>query len=207
MKTITAKTEFAKSLLLECLKGPDYHMRGSIIQRKKDNPEMKKDAKVLKRYTFDKPEDFDNYKDEILEYVERYNARFYLNPNVKSYQTVALETLQKIAELLIQRNYEAVKNAYDSVGDSNAGIKTYRLWLIDIDMTEETKSSGLADLLLYFHELGTYIHITPTPNGYHLLVSPHKRNSGEIDNIEIKNKIEITYKINSPALIYWKGLE
>ena len=79
MKTLKVKTEFAKQMLLECLKGPDYHMRGSIIQRRKDNPGMKKESRILKRYTFNTPEDFDNYKDEILDYVNTYNARFYLN--------------------------------------------------------------------------------------------------------------------------------
>lgn len=209
MTLLEQKEELMRQLLTECLKGPDYHLRGAVIQRRKDNPGMKSEARIIKRYTFNTIDDFEYYKEEIQEYVKLFNARFYINPTPRSYSAVALDVLEKIANLLVHKNHEAIKNVYDSTADSNTGVKASRLWLIDIDATEDPKTSWMAELIMFLYgsiPSTETILISPTPNGYHILVPPHKRESHFIKELEQKHNVEISYKINSATLIYWKGL-
>ena len=203
------KDQLAETLITECLKDPNYHLRGAVVQRRKDNPGMKNDSKIIKRYTFNTVDDFNYYKDEIQSYVKLFNARFYLQPSVKSYETIGLEVLNQLATLFIHRDYEAIKNMYDTIADGNTGVKSLRLWLIDADVNENTNKDWLPELIMYLYEnvpQGQKLLITPTLSGYHILTVPHKRDNNKIKEIANKNKVEISYKTNSSTLIYWKEL-
>ena len=57
-----------------------------IMQRRKDNPDMKTGVKIIKEFYIDNLEQFDNKQDQIIEMAHKYNARATIRLNKRSYK-------------------------------------------------------------------------------------------------------------------------
>lgn len=207
------KKEFMKRLFAE-ISDPDQHIRANLIIRRKDNPNMKGDARVIKRYCFKSYEDFEKNLDEIIDWCNKFNARFYVNPTIKSFKAIAFETLQRLAENLSQNQFSNVKNLYDSVGDANTGVHGKRLWTLDIDNVYDLEPVMLMkDIYDYCTEAGKQIkQLTAhfgtvlTKTGIHVLVRPHNYDGEAIRKLSEKYGVEIELKKNVQTPIYWPGV-
>lgn len=174
----------------------DFHYRGMVMVRNKDVGKQK--SRILKRYTFNSWEDYLKYYEEIDTFLKRENARFYINPTIKSYKAIAFDLLEALPQRLRSgRDLHSVRSLYDSVADSNTGIKT-KVWIIDIDNPEITVDE--IDKIKASLFDANYVDYGLTPNGVHFLVVAQ--------HIEhLKKKIESAYegpyeiKKNSHTLI------
>lgn len=178
---------------LSQVENEDQHIRASIIKRRKDNPEMDSEAQIIKRYTFETIKDYDRYAGDIEYICKMQNARFYVNPTVKSYKTIAFKVLSAMVNHIGNENYERVKTTYDSVADSDTGIHSKRFWVVDLDDGEG--DWRIDDVVKIYKEDGLYITHTKTKNGYHVVVRPY-------DN----RKDTLSIKKNAYVLLYWPEL-
>lgn len=164
-----------------------------VLRRRKENPEMKKDSINIDNFYFKSKDDFDKYKERIIEICDRNIARAYIRLNRRSFKQIAFETNFIIADILKKGNYREVPKAYLSAcGQFNN--ETNKKWILDLDKEHLPFINQVKDLLL---ELNSTLYLeVPTKNGIHLIVSgfnPHKFS-------KIYQTIEI--KKDQPTILY-----
>lgn len=196
-KTIINK-EYILDLLFSRITNPeDEHIRAQILIRNKDVGKTSKHTKTFKRYTFSTREDFDKYKDEIINLVLTKEARFYVNPTIKSYEDIGYDLLVETVDRVRHKSFSNLKTLYDSVADRNTGLKDKRIWLIDIDVPE-VDSEVLAKIIL---DLGlNYTAFNKTKNGYHLLIKP--MNPKDINQIMEPHNLDYEILKNSQTEVF-----
>ena len=190
-------TELKLKLLFSKLEdNGDQHFRGQIIQRTTDS---NKETKILKRYTFDTLDALDKTMPEIKELCDTNNARFYLNPNVKSYKAIGFDLLERTAQNLKNENYKAMRAMYDSVADVNKGIRDKQYWILDIDTKDELAYTYITKNLNIDFKDSIEVN---TKNGKHILIRPQQL---YFDIKNIKTFMFTEVKKNAMTLLYWAG--
>lgn len=148
-----------------------YHLQ--IIKRKKENPEIGSNSRVIKTYYLDSKEALLKYEEEIKLLCKQHNARACINLNRRSYEKAAFQTLRKVADQIMNKDFRSVKNAFNSVCGAHMD-ESFKKWIIDIDSFDEGELSYAASVVDMCDPLeGNKLLMTlPTKNGYHLIVSP-----------------------------------
>jgi len=107
-----------------------------ILQRRKDgHPELTKSNQSIKNYMIYNKEEYYNLKSYICQFCKDNNARAYIKPNIRNNEMVAMETIRMIAEYVVQKNYQAVANAYRCIAGRYSAEINNR-WVVDIDYKE-----------------------------------------------------------------------
>ena len=143
-----------------------------ILKRKKENPEQTGNSKVIKTYYISNFEYLNSIEEEVKSLCHFFNARAYIGLNRRNSKKVALYMLKEVTDLILNEQYDAVKNAYNTCcGQYTVGDK---IWIVDID----DKSDSIVDKFITAINqcqsgydqiiLGTL----PTINGWHLLTRP-----------------------------------
>lgn len=171
-----------------------------ILKRKKDNPELESNVKMVKTYYVSSHEYLDKKQNDIMEHCIKYNARAYINLNVRSYKKVALQTLVKTAQFIEQGDYKAVRVAFDK-SVTQSGTTRNKSWVIDIDSDDGITSNP--DIVTYINNHcepldGTmkFIDTIHTVSGIHLITKPFnvKTFKDRYPTIEVKK--------NNPTILY-----
>ena len=172
-----------------------------IIKRRKDNPEMKRDAWFLHYMYIRNSDHLFFLQDEIIQFCNDNNARAYINLNPVSKKKVALGTLELISKNLASDNYN-IDNCYISTMGKTKSPKEARLWLIDNDSQKEASPLMIAFLEHtcrpvskdYYNQ--KIISIIPTKNGHHIITKP-------FDVLQFRTKYpDIDIHKNNPTLLY-----
>lgn len=147
-----------------------------IIQRRKDNPELKNAARVMKDYYIDSVEYFEKKESEIIKYCNDNNARATIRLNKRSYKKCAFAMLSKIANHLENGQYKPVKNAFSSVAGSNHSDKD-KTWIMDIDPEDlEDPAFSLGKLENEISEImpvgDKVVAVIPSKAGFHFITRP-----------------------------------
>lgn len=170
-----------------------------ILQRRKDNPEMNKDVRVINNYYIYTHADMVKLKNKIVEDCTKYNARAYINLNRLDTEKIGLYTQKIIADFLINKQYAQIKNAYASAC-GNHHSESNKKWVVDID----TKDQGfIQSVEEYINHLYTEAKTTnrmvariPTKNGVHLICEGFR-----LDYFA-KQFPGMTVNKNSPTILY-----
>lgn len=173
-----------------------YHLQ--ILKRKKENPETKSNAYLVKTYYITSFEHLDQVYPEIKCLCDFHNARAYINLNARSFEKQAFNNLKKVTDQIMNKDYKSVRKSYDSVCGSFSSDKNKK-WIIDVDCKD----------LMYIHSIineiktlepnigeNKTLDIIETKNGYHIITSPF--NSSKLsfkDDIQ-KNNPTILYMNN-----------
>lgn len=154
-----------------------------ILKRRKDNPEMSVDMQVIDNFFIYNHVDYIAKRPRIIDVCTRHNARAYIRVNRRSLEKTALMTLKKVTDLLISKDYKAVKSAYLSACGENHS-EPIRRWVIDIDKVLpphkfdfyiEYVESVITMLHLKANNIGSKYKILgriETVNGIHLITHP-----------------------------------
>lgn len=163
-----------------------------IIQRKKDGHE--KDARVIKDFYIKDCDDLLMRETEIIAYCEEFNARAYLNPNVKSYKKCSLDVLKCLAEVITNEQFPATKGLFSSAAGkiSTRDTRFEKIWIVDYD--NEDNNFNEVDCTLI--DLNVILEVLTTKNGFHYLVKPFR-----LDLCPFANKVQK----HNPTLLYYKG--
>jgi len=147
-----------------------------IIKRRKDNPELERDMKLIDNYFIYSLEDYDRLENKIIQQCQLNNARAYIRINRRNAKTIALQTMRKLSELLIDGNYRAAKSAYISAaGEYHSESK--KRWIIDIDEEDLPLTDQIREKIQELHfatEKTGYKIIAeiPTKSGIHIITNP-----------------------------------
>lgn len=160
-----------KSLLKFERPGDFYFIQ--IYMRRKDNPLMDVDMRVIRDFFIYSEEDLMQRADEIIDSCEQHNARAYIRLNRRNTDKIALMMMKRLADLIADGNTRAARNIYASVcGEHNS--ETEKTWVVDLDGDTDQKfvMAVIEDQWSLDNTDGKLITEVPTPNGKHLIVTP-----------------------------------
>jgi len=174
-----------------------YHCQ--IIKRKKEHPELGSNSYIVKTYYIKKIEELDYYRNEMVALAEAHNARVQINLNRRSFEKMAFHTQKKIADQLMNRDYKAVRKAYNSCCGKYSN-ETSKKWIIDID-EKEVSPIMLAYINFkcspYCKTRESKIYdIIPTKNGWHIITKPFNLQDFK------KSHPDIDIHKDNPTIIY-----
>ncbi len=174
-----------------------YHLQ--IIKRKKEHPELGSNSYVVKTYYISSLEYLNQKYPEIIALCNFHNARAYINPNVRSFEKLAYQTIKKVADQIMSRDFKSVRKAYESVaGEFSAGRD--KRWIIDIDFADHVTEDYVKTLKAYieseFPESGGILAEVPTKNGFHLITKPFRLDSF------MARYLDIDVHKNNPTILY-----
>lgn len=161
-----------------------------ILKRRKDNPEMKDNLKIIKEYYISSVDYLESKKEEIIKLCEIFNARAVINLNKKSYKNTAFMLLEKLSFSLSSENYRSLKNIFRKAS-GNAKIIGPKRWILDID--EKLPEERIQQFCTFIHRLRPKgkkeVALLPSKNGWHLITTPFDLktfNEQEVFNFEVK---------------------
>jgi hypothetical protein len=181
-----------------------------ILKRRKENPDMKQNVRVINNYYIYSKEDLEKMKPRIVEDCEKHNARAYINLNRLDTEKIALYSLKITTDYIIQGDFKAVKNAYSTACGSHHSEKNKR-WVVDIDENALHLKYDIRRIIAELHEeiKGNNYKIleeVPTRSGIHIITNPF--NMQKFREIMLaKGKIDYNYvgidvHKNSPTILY-----
>lgn len=164
-----------------------------ILKRKKDNPDMDKSTAVIRDYYVDSFEYFDNKKERMIEYAEKYNARVTIRLNKRSYRKLATKMTKDIMDVIDNENYYRLSKVFSSCAGRYAA-ETDTKWIIDIDKENlENPSFNLAQMKADVEnykpiDISKFVAEIKSNSGIHLIVRPFNINRfrDEYSGIEVK---------------------
>jgi hypothetical protein len=178
-----------------------------IYQRRRDNPGMSQDMRVLGNYAVHSIEQFDKFWPEIKKICDDNNARAYIRLNRRSDKKVALQMLARMATMIASEQYN-VKNLYWSIAGEFHSEKD-KTWLLDIDYIDYENETGRRHLdaienqvLLLQREAGKepLIRKIPSKNGYHIIARPF--NIDKIKNLLANIERRMDIHKDNPTILY-----
>lgn len=148
-----------------------------ILQRKKDNPDIGSNSRVIKNYYIRNIPYFDTEYSEIKELCRVFNARASLRLNKRSFRKVAFKTLENIANTMQnETEYPHIRKSYDRACGLLSNEKANKKWIVDID-EEDLKELDFIKIFiteLYSNakkEDGLLLEV-PSKSGIHLITNP-----------------------------------
>jgi hypothetical protein len=146
-----------------------------ILQRKKENPQLGNNSRVIKNYYINSINDLENKYTEIKQLCDIFNARASIRLNKRCYEKVAFKTLLNISNNMMNKDYYNIKKCYDRTIGKNHNDNN-KTWIIDVD---EELTLELFNIIEGF-TIGTdpnkgvskIITIIPSKNGTHIISKP-----------------------------------
>ena len=160
-----------KHLLSYESKDDFYYLQ--VLQRKKDNPHIGSNSRVIKNYYISHPNYIEDRYDEIKDICNIFNARAMLRLNKRSYSKVAFKTIQNIANSMANGEYSFIKKSYDRACGNGHNDKN-KTWIVDLDgdISKEYINT-VSDIINDSEPEGNKIVCKlSTKNGVHLITKP-----------------------------------
>lgn len=149
-----------------------------IIQRRKENPTLPKNAVTIKEMQIRSADYLVQYMPTIIKLCDMFNARAYLNINVKSFRKVALLSMKKLADLIMSENYPASRAVYSSACGEVTATRN-KTWVIDIDTNDTDIINSIVENIEStspnISPVSKIIQKVPTVNGVHLITTPFNK--------------------------------
>ena len=145
-----------------------------ILQRKKENPQLGSNSRVIKNYYIKSVEYLEDRYDEIKDLCNLFNARAALRLNKRSFEKTAFKTLLNTTNSIMNKEFTKTNKAYDRACGQVHNDKNKK-WILDIDELDWTdyQTEELVEHLYNLQPIGNkYITKIPTKNGIHIITSP-----------------------------------
>lgn len=170
-----------------------------VLQRKKENPKLGSNSRVIKNYYITSVEQLNKYKDEIIQLCETFNARASLRLNRRNFRNVAFKAMVNMANSMNNQEYSFIRKSYDrAVGNGHAEPKDSKTWILDID---EDLTEGeyilMSDIIMDANPVGDKVlDYIPSKSGMHVITKP-------FDLREFRDKYpEIDIHKDNPTNLY-----
>jgi len=166
--------ELIKPLLIFENKDDFYYLQ--ILQRKKDNPEIGANSRVIKNYYITSVEYLEMRYDEIKKLCDIFNARASIRLNKRNFRNIAFKTLENIANTMQNENeYKHIRKSYDRACGLINSQKNDKRWILDFDNVSPdfvSKASFIHFINKLQPEGDKYITIIPSSSGFHMITKP-----------------------------------
>ncbi len=186
--------------LLEFKSDDDFYYL-QILQRKKENPQLGSNSRVIKNYYIKSIEHLELRYQEIKDLCYMFNARASIRLNKRSFEKVAFKTLQNIANSMSNKEYSFINKSYDRACGLGHNDKN-KTWIIDIDKDELPYIDLIIESFQSVEPIGDkLITKIPSKTGLHLITKPF--NVLEFNN-NLKNHVDICLDIqkDNPTNLY-----
>jgi hypothetical protein len=144
-----------------------------ILQRKKENPQLGSNSRVIKNYYITSEQYLLDKYDEIKKLCEVFNARAMIRLNKRSFEKVGFKCMTNLANTMMNKEYSFVKASYDrACGLSHNDSE--KKWILDVDFALKSQHVESMKKQLYQYEpVGEKIlSIIPSKSGYHIIIKP-----------------------------------
>lgn len=142
-----------------------------ILQRKKENPQLGSNSRVIKNYYISSQECLLNRYDEIKQLCHQFNARASIRLNVRSYESVAFKALENIANSMRNREYKFIKASYDRACGLGHNDKEKK-WILDIDEIDIDNLEFIKKDLITLSNKDIILEEIESKSGIHLITKP-----------------------------------
>lgn len=142
-----------------------------ILQRKKENPQLGSNSRVIKNYYIS----FEKYLlerySEIKTLCQVFNARASLRLNKRSYEKVGFQALENVANTMKNREFKFLNKSYDRACGLVHNDKVKK-WIIDVDKDDLIWLPQIIDAIQPCRPLGNILTQIPSLSGVHLITTP-----------------------------------
>jgi hypothetical protein len=166
-----------------------------ILKRKKENKELGSNSHVVKTYFIKSVEELDRDKGEMICLAEYHNARVCINLNRRSFERTCFNTLKKITDQIMNKDFKNVRKSYNSVCGMHSAEED-KTWVVDIDVKGRQANEVLMCIDGCQPEGNKLVTIIETKNGVHLITKPFnlQQFGQQYPNIEVHK--------NNPTILY-----
>lgn len=144
-----------------------------ILQRKKENPELGSNSRVIKNYYITSQEHLLKRYPEIKKLCEFFNARASIRLNKRSFKKVGMKAMVNLANTMMNEEHKFLRSSYDracGLGHNDGQKK----WILDLD-----KVYTPAELLAMIETINVSLPAgekvlaeIPSKSGSHLITKP-----------------------------------
>lgn len=144
-----------------------------ILQRKKENPQLGSNSRVIKNYYIKSQEYLLNRYDEIKKLCVVLNARAMLRLNKRSFEKVGFKALENLANTMQNREYSFLMKSYDRACGLLSNEKEKR-WILDLDVVPYVgEHLDIKDFIHDIEPIGDKVlAFLPSKNGMHIITRP-----------------------------------
>lgn len=168
-----------------------------ILQRKKENPQLGSNSRVIKNYYIRSVDCLLEHYNEIKQLCHQFNARASIRLNKRSYESVAFKTLENLANSMRNREFKFINKSYDRACGLGHNDKNKK-WILDIDYkdcSEEDIKKALNFTVAY-----TILAKIPSKSGIHLITEPFRLEI--VQNYLKKKNIHLDVHKDNPTNLY-----
>jgi len=144
-----------------------------ILQRKKENPQIGSNSRVIKNYYITSEEYLLDRYDEIKKLCEVFNARAMIRLNKRSFEKVGFKTMTNLANTMMNKEYSFLNKSYDrACGMGHNDVN--KTWILDIDFHPTPNIlNSIRENTNKIEPVGNkIIEIIPSKAGCHLITIP-----------------------------------
>ena len=168
-----------------------------ILKRKKEHPNLGRNSTTIHTYYINSIDQLMKLEDEIINLCKFHNARAYINLNKRSYENLAFQTLKKVTDIIMNKDYSHVKHAFNSVCGAYSNTKSDKKWIVDIDYKNNREINKIVNMIDSLQPEGPkFIDMIETKNGYHVITKSFNRQEFT------KQYPEIDIQINNPTVLF-----
>lgn len=157
-----------------------------ILQRKKENPQLGSNSRVIKNYYITSEQYLLDRYDEITTMCCMFNARAMIRLNKRSFEKVGFKCMTNLANTMMNKEYSFLKTSYDracGLGHNDSEKK----WILDIDIINEEFDKKVQLSINNIEPIGNKILGNfKSKNGHHLIVKPFNLEKFRLEYPEIE---------------------
>ena len=161
-----------------------------ILQRKKENPQIGSNSRVIKNYYITSEQYLLDRYDEIIKLCKVFNARAMIRLNKRSFEKVGFKSMANLANTMMNKEYSFLKASYDracGLGHNDSEKK----WIVDFDFKLTTKDLESYKWFINNQEpekgKNKILTMIPSKAGFHLITKPFNSETlkKDFNNLEI----------------------
>ena len=196
-----------KILPLLQFESPDDFYYLQILQRKKENPQLGSNSRVIKNYYINSQEYLVKHYEEIKKLCEVFNARASIRLNKRSYEKVGFKAMTNLANTMMNKEYSFLKASYDRACGLGHNDKN-KTWIVDIEEREVIWLEQILNAISPCEPVGNKIVLQiPSKSGIHLITKPFNTEQFKINfkrELEAYKMEEINLEIHkdNPTNLY-----
>ena len=173
-----------------------------ILQRKKENPQLGSNSRVIKNYYINSADYLINHYDEIKGLCTMFNARACIRLNKRNYEKVSYKEMVNIANSMCNKEFSFIKKSYDrAVGNGHSEHSGSSTWILDFDDAISKEDMSLIESIIsnsnpMIKGVNKVVAMIPSRAGTHIITQP-------FDSREFKNQFpSIDIHKDNPTNLY-----
>lgn len=178
-----------------------------ILQRKKENPQLGSNSRVIKNYYIASEDYLIKHYEEIKKLCEVFNARASIRLNKRSFEKVGFKAMTNLANTMMNKEYSFLKASYDRACGLGHNDKN-KTWIVDIDESEVIWLEQILSAISPCEPVGNKIVVQiPSKSGIHLITRPFNTEQFKVNfkkELEVYKMGEINLEIHkdNPTNLY-----